>query len=88
MATQRTAQKTLSIPVSGALRDFVDGRVKSGGYETVSEYVRALIRADQLVAAREELEAKLLEAVERGDYREADGAFWERLRKRTGQRVG
>jgi len=53
--------------------------VASQGYHTVSEYVRALIRADQEQAARQRVEAKLLEAVERGDYREATPEFWGRL---------
>ena len=43
------------------------------------EYVRALIRADQEQAARQRLEAKLLEAVERGDYRGVTPEFWNRM---------
>lgn len=46
---------TLTVRVSGALRDFVAARVgDSGCYENVSEYLRDLIRGDQ---ARDERQA-------------------------------
>lgn len=79
MRTEPTDSKILSIPVPRTLEDFIKERVASQGYHTVSEYVRALIRADQEQAARQRVEAKLLEAVERGDYREATPEFWGRL---------
>jgi putative addiction module CopG family antidote len=79
MHTETSETKILSIPVPRALEDFIKERVSSQGFHTVSEYVRALIRADQEQAARQRLEAKLLEAVERGDYREVTPAFWKRL---------
>jgi putative addiction module CopG family antidote len=73
--------KILSIPVPPAMDVFIQERIAAQGFQTVSEYVRALIRADQQQAARERLEGKLLEAVERGDYREATPEFWQRLRE-------
>jgi len=79
MHTDTSETKILSIPVPRALEDFIKERVSSQGFHTVSEYVRALIRADQEQAARQRLEAKLLEAVERGDYREVTPEFWNRL---------
>lgn len=72
--------KILSIPVPPAMEAFIHERLAEQGFHTVSEYVRALIRADQQRAAREQLEAKLLEAVERGDYRDVTPEFWQRLR--------
>ena len=72
--------KILSIPVPPSMDAFIHERIATQGFHTVSEYVRALIRADQQRAAREQLEAKLLEAVERGDYREVTPEFWQRLR--------
>ncbi|MBI3303760.1 MAG: type II toxin-antitoxin system ParD family antitoxin [Deltaproteobacteria bacterium] len=79
MRTESTETKILSIPVPRALEDFIKERVSSQGFHTVSEYVRALIRADQEHATRQKLETKLLEAVEHGDYREVTPEFWERL---------
>ena len=79
MRTESTDAKILSIPIPRTLETFVKKRVASQGFHTVSEYVRALIRADQEQATRQRLEAKLLEAVERGDYRDVTPEFWERL---------
>jgi antitoxin ParD1/3/4 len=79
MRAEQTDSKILSIPVPRVLEDFIKERVASQGFHTVSEYVRALIRADQAQAARQQLEAKLLEAVERGDYREVTPELWNRL---------
>ena len=73
-------KKILSIPVPPTLDAFIQERIAQQGFHTVSEYVRALIRADQQRAAREKLEVKLLEAVGRGDYREVTPEFWQRLR--------
>ena len=72
-------KKILSVPVPLTMDAFIKERLTSQGFHTVSEYVRSLIRADQEQATRQQLEAKLLEAVERGDYREATPEFWERL---------
>ena len=79
MHTETSETKILSIPVPRALEDFIKERVSSQGFHTVSEYVLALILVDQEQAARQRLEAKLLEAVERGDYREVTPEFWNRL---------
>lgn len=79
MSTETHEKKILSVPVPPAMETFIKERVASQGFHTVSEYVRSLIRADQDQAARQQLEAKLLEAVERGDYREVTPEFWDRL---------
>ena len=79
MRTQSAEKKILSIPVPSTLDAFIQGRVKTKGFHTVSEYVRSLIRADQEAASRHEVEAQLLEAVERGDYQEVTPAFWKRM---------
>ena len=79
MRTEPIDAKILSVPIPRTLETFVKERMATQGYHTVSEYVRALIRADQERAARQRVEAKLLEAVERGDYRDVTPDFWERL---------
>ena len=51
----REETTTLTVRVSGSLRDFVAAQVAdSGHYENVSEYLRDLIRSDQ---AHAELQA-------------------------------
>lgn len=45
---------TLTVRLSGALRDFVAANVgETGSYENVSEYIRDLIRRDKERAERE-----------------------------------
>lgn len=85
MPTETRDHKTLSIPVSGSLLAFVDERVKTGGYETVSEYVRSLIRADQKLAAKQRLEELLLEGMESGEPELVTEEFWNSLRRRAEQ---
>ena len=47
---------TMTVRLSGALRDFVSANVgENGSYENVSEYVRDLIRRDKERAEREAL---------------------------------
>lgn len=48
-------------------RQWLESRVVSGGFGTVSEYLRELIRRDQREQAREALEHKLLLALDSGD---------------------
>jgi antitoxin ParD1/3/4 len=38
---------TLNISLPPAMRAFIDAQIHSGRYSTASDYVRALIRADQ-----------------------------------------
>ena len=56
MSTNMPETKILSIPVPPAMDAFIHERIATQGFHTVSEYVRALIRADQQRAAREQLD--------------------------------
>ncbi len=83
MSAGKPETKILSVPVSPGVEDFIKKRVADGGFQTVSEYIRALIRADQDHVAEKALEIRLLEAVESGNYEEASPEFFERLRARA-----
>ncbi|HEY9419844.1 MAG TPA: type II toxin-antitoxin system ParD family antitoxin [Thermoanaerobaculia bacterium] len=73
---------TLNISLPENLKSFVEDQVASGGFSTVSEYIRSLIRDAQERKAREALEAKLLEAL--GAEPEEMGKMdWEALRSRV-----
>jgi putative addiction module CopG family antidote len=69
-----------SVPVPAELDDAVRARMKAGGFNSVSEYIRAAIRADIERARQDELEAKLLRAVERGKFQDVTPEFWDGLR--------
>ena len=49
------------------MKAFVEEQVESGGFGTVSEYMRDLVRRDQKERAQAKLEALLLEGLESGE---------------------
>lgn len=73
-------------------KEFVDQQVQRGSFSTVSDYIRDLIRREQRVLAREELERKLLEGLNSGPATEMTPEDWkelrEGLRKRFASREG
>ena len=74
---------TLNISLPDAMKSFVEEQVHKGMYASASDYIRALVREDQKRQAEQELEAKLLAALESHDYREASPEVFERLRARV-----
>jgi len=75
--------RTMNISLPEALKSFVDEQVASRGYGTSSEYVRELIRRDQ---DRQHLRDLLLEGAASAPAPPANGAFFDRLRKRVSRR--
>jgi Arc/MetJ-type ribon-helix-helix transcriptional regulator len=69
-----------SIPIPRDLDLAVRERMRAGGFNSVSEYVRAAIRADLEHAKQAALEEKLLRAVERGKFTDAGPEFWNGLK--------
>lgn len=55
--------QSMNISLPDPMKQFVDGQIEQGRYSSVSEYVRALIRADEKRKGEEQLEAKLLEGL-------------------------
>lgn len=56
-----TATMNISLPES--LKSFVDERVKSRGYGSHSEYLRDLVRKDELEAAKDKMRSLLMEGL-------------------------
>jgi antitoxin ParD1/3/4 len=71
----------MNISLPDQLKDFVDHQVGTGRYSTVSEYVRDLIREDEKRAAREKLEALLVEGIESSGPTEMTRADWDGIRR-------
>ena len=86
MASEEPQGKIYSVPVPAELDEEVRTRMARGGFGSLSEYVRSAIRADLERARQEELEKKLLRAIDRGDFQDATPEFWENLRKRARRR--
>ena len=69
----------MNISLPQELKDYVEGRAK-GSYSTPSEFIRDLIRHDQKLRAKENLEQLLLEGLDSGKPIPTDKAFWADLK--------
>jgi antitoxin ParD1/3/4 len=76
------AMATMNISLPEPMKQFVEEQVGKGGYASVSEYLRELIRDAQRRAAKRDLEAKLLEGMD-SPAREMTPADWDALRRRV-----
>jgi antitoxin ParD1/3/4 len=78
---------SMNISLPDALKAFVDSQVSGGGYSSVSEYVRELVRAEQNRKAKEALELELLAALKSGEPLEGSEDFWRELRREAASRL-
>ncbi|MDP2792684.1 MAG: type II toxin-antitoxin system ParD family antitoxin [Sulfurisoma sp.] len=65
----------MNISLTEDLKAFVDARVKARGYSSHSEYMRELVRRDEIEEARERLSNLIAEGLE-----SASGRPWGHLR--------
>lgn len=72
--------QTMNISLPDQLKHFVETQVSGGGYSSVSEYVRELVRADQKHKAKEQLETVLLEALQ-SEPETVTPEWWAKLRQ-------
>jgi antitoxin ParD1/3/4 len=84
---------TMNISLPDAMKEFVEEQTTKGGFSTVSEYVRTIIReAQEREIRRQEVRNKLLEAVRSGPATPMTSDDWEgirqEVRKRHAQRQG
>jgi Arc/MetJ-type ribon-helix-helix transcriptional regulator len=87
----------MTITLPDEMRDDLERRAKAGGFESVDEYVAWVVQLDEPpaditpqalgFASQEELEAKLLAALNSGPRIVADEAFWADLRKEVTERA-
>jgi len=74
---------TLNISLPDAMRTFIENEVKRGAYSTPSEFIRALVRADQKRKAEDRLEQLLLEGLKSGKATPMRKKDWAELRRRV-----
>jgi antitoxin ParD1/3/4 len=79
--------KSINISLPDAMRSYVEEQVAQGGYSTVSEYFRELIRLDQKRRAQERLESLLLEGLESGEATQMTATDWEDIRQAVRSRL-
>jgi antitoxin ParD1/3/4 len=72
---------SMNISLPQELKKYIARRTKAS-YSTPSEYVRELVRLDQeRQAAKERLDALLLEGLDSGEPLPASPAFWNELKR-------
>jgi len=76
---------TVTISLPETLKAFIDEQVAQGGYGSVSEYLRCLIRDDRKRRDEAKLEAMLLEGLESGSS-EVTPETWEAIRQEVANR--
>lgn len=80
--------ETMNIALPESMKHFVQERVSQGGYSSVSEYVRELIRADQKRRVEERIDALLLEGLDSGEPVPVTREYWEEKKRRLAERLG
>jgi antitoxin ParD1/3/4 len=75
----------ISLPTNQ--RQFVEKKVSKGGYSTVSEYFRELIRQDEQREAEARLELMLLQALKSGKPTPMTKEDWDDVRKEVRRRA-
>jgi antitoxin ParD1/3/4 len=71
---------SMNISLPDSLKQFVDEQISTGAYGSANDYVVRLISEAQDRKYREEIEQKVLEALDRGDYSPMSSQEWEDLR--------
>ena len=79
--------ETMNIALPESMKHFVQERVTEGGYSSVSEYVRELIRADQKRKAEERIDTLLLEGLDSGQPIPVTAEYWEEKKRRLTERL-
>jgi antitoxin ParD1/3/4 len=80
--------ETMNIALPESMKQFVQERVTAGGYSSVSEYVRELIRADQKRKFEERIDALLLEGLDSGEPIAVTREYWEEKKRKLTERLG
>jgi antitoxin ParD1/3/4 len=77
---------TMNISLPDAMKEFVESQAAKEGYGSVSEYLRTVIRDIQKRQAKQDLDAKLLEALQSGPAEPMTREDWDELERRVWER--
>jgi antitoxin ParD1/3/4 len=79
--------ETMNIALPKSMKDFVQDRVTEGGYSSVSEYIRELIRSDQKRKTDERIDTLLLEGIESGQPIPVTEEYWDEKKRKLTERL-
>ncbi|MDJ0728848.1 MAG: type II toxin-antitoxin system ParD family antitoxin [Crocosphaera sp.] len=71
----------MNVSLPDTMRDYIEQQVKAGGYGSISEYIRDLIRQDQKRKTKEHLETLLLEGLDSGTLTLMSDRDWTEIRQ-------
>ena len=77
---------TMNIALPTNMKQFVQEQVANGGYSSVSEYIRQLIRSDEKQNARAALESEILQGLQSGDSTPMTDQDWQEIRSEVRRR--
>ncbi len=78
----------VNISLPDQMKDYIEERIRQGGYSTTSEYFRDLVRDDQKRLAQERLDTLLMEGLESGAPIEVTESYLEQKREDLLTRIG
>lgn len=79
---------TMNVALPEAMKNFVQEQVAQGGYSSVSEYIRELIRSDQKRKSEDRIDALLLEGLDSGDPIPVTPEYWMAKKQKLVERLG
>ena len=74
---------TMNISLPEAMKGFIETQLKTGGYGSTSEYIRELIRKDQIAKAEAKLRDMILEGINSGPAIFVDANYFTELKARV-----
>jgi antitoxin ParD1/3/4 len=77
---------TMNIALPEGMKQFVQEQVAKGGYSSVSEYIRELIRTDEREKSRAALESEILKGLRSGDSTPMTDQDWREIRAEVRKR--
>jgi antitoxin ParD1/3/4 len=86
--TEKPHMETMNIALPESMKHFVQEQVTEGGYSSVSEYVRYLIRAAQKRKVEERIDTLLLEGLDSGQPIPVTAEYWEEKKRCLTERLG
>ena len=71
--------KTVEVRLPDDFENQLEPQMRAAGFDDLSSYVEALLKADRRRLAQDELETELLRGLESGPASPLDEAAWERI---------
>lgn len=78
---------TINVSLPVPMRAYLEQRVKEDGFASISDLVRALVRDDQKRKAQDELERRLLAALDSGEATPMTPADWVEIKNAVKTKV-